>query len=291
MNKFAHGIKNGKGSFLRNSITDLPKKKVRYGVIPAAGAGRRLGYLSGLLPKTLFPVYDRPIIHYVVDQMQNVGIEDIYIVVNVFKEKVIGYFDLIKMDLRANIHFIEQKELGGTGEAILLAEEFIKDEPFMVIYGDDCTVTSSLDQMIVDFLTKNPLVMEGVVRENNKKILQQTCSVKLKNDGKMHEIIEKPENPPYMMRGCGVYLFSPDIFEYIRNTPVHPLRKEKEITYTINNAAKEGKAYGYVIDGHNININDHEQLLKASNLVRILKHSMLEDYDGEDITTQHDIIV
>jgi len=48
--------------------------------------------------------------------------------------------------------------------------------------------------------------------------------------------------------------------------------------------------YGYVIDGHNININDHEQLLKASQLVRMLRHSMLEDYDGED-SQPHELIV
>lgn len=257
-------------------------QKVKIGVIPAAGAGKRLGYLSGLLPKTLFPLYDRPIIHYVVDQMQSVGIEDIYIIVNVFKEKVMGYFDLIKMDLRSRIHFIEQTELNGTGEAILLAEKFVGNNPFMVMYGDDCTVTTSLDLMIKNFLDKNPVVMEGVIREHNKKILQQTCSVKLKPDGRMIEILEKPENPPYLMRGCGVYIFGNEIFERIRQTPVHPLRKEREITYTINQAAKEGKAYGFVIDGHNININDHEQLLKASHLVRMLRHNLLDSYDGDD---------
>ena len=45
-----------------------------------------------MLPKAMLPLYDRPIIHHVVDQMQRMGIEDIYIVVNVFKEKVIQYF-------------------------------------------------------------------------------------------------------------------------------------------------------------------------------------------------------
>lgn len=246
------------------------KEKIKVGVIPAAGAGRRLGYLSGLLPKTLFPVYDRPIIHFVVDQMQNIGIEDIYIIVNVFQDRVRGYLDLIKMDLKARIHFIEQKELGGTGGAILLTEEFIH-EPFMVIYGDDCTITHSLESMAESYFKTNPIVMEAVIKEKDKKILSQTCSVKLKPNGRMLEIIEKPENPPYMMRGCGVYIFSPDIYEHIRQTPVHPIRNEREITYTINNLAKLGKAYGYQIDGYNININDHDQLLKASNLVKMLK--------------------
>ncbi len=244
------------------------QSRIRIGVIPAAGSGKRLGYLSGLLPKTLFPVYDRPIIHYVVDQLQSMGVEDIYIIVNTYKEKIIEYFKLIQMDLRVNIYFIEQKTLNGTGEAILLAEKYIKKEPFVVMYGDDCTVSDSLTSMVDSFFKNNPVVMEGVVKEEDLSILRQTCSVKLGKNFKMIEIVEKPENPPYLMRGCGVYMFSSQIFTEIRNTPVHPIRKEREITYTINQLAKSGRAYGFVINGNNININNYDELLKASQLLR-----------------------
>ncbi len=244
------------------------QNKVRIGVIPAAGSGKRLGYLSGLLPKSLFPLYDRPIVHYVVDQMQRIGIEDIYIIVNVYKEKIIEYFKLIQMDLRANVYFIEQKVLNGNGEAILLAEKYTKKEPFMVIYGDDCTVSESLDDMIQDFLKSNAVVMEGVVKEEDLAILRQTCSVKLTKDGRMIEIIEKPENPPHLLRGCGVYLFRPEIFNHIRNTQIHPIRQEREITYTIDRLAKLHKAYGFLLKGNNININDYDQLLKASQMLK-----------------------
>jgi dTDP-glucose pyrophosphorylase len=256
------------------------KQKIKVGVIPAAGAGRRLGYLSGLLPKTLFPVYDRPIIHFVIDQMQSVGVEDIYIVVNIFQDRVRSYLDLIKMDLRARIHIIEQSQLGGTGDAINTVQKLI-NEPFMVIYGDDCTITSSLEDMVDNFYKKDPIVLEAVIKEKDKKILRQTCSVKLKPSGKILEIIEKPENPPYFIRGCGVYIFSPEIFNYIKATPVHPIRKEIEITYTINMLAKMGKAYGFPIKGYNININDYDQLLKASNLIKMLK-SEANNLDIED---------
>ena len=244
------------------------KKKIKIGVIPAAGAGKRLGYLSNLLPKALFPLYDRPIIHYVVNQMESLGIEDVYIIVNVYKEKIMEYFKFIEMDLRAKIHFIEQKELNGTAASIMLAEKYTKNEPFIVIYGDDCTVAKSLQPMVDLFFEKKATVVEGVVKEEDKKILQSTCSVKLKKDGQMIEILEKPEDPPYMLRGCGVYIFSSEIYEFINKTPVHPVRKEKEITYTINNIAKEGKAYGYIFDGQNVNVNDYNELLKGSLLLR-----------------------
>jgi dTDP-glucose pyrophosphorylase len=62
-------------------------------------------------------------------------------------------------------------------------------------------------------------------------------------------------------------------FAHIRQTPVHPIRKEREITYTINKLAKLNKAYGYLINGHNININDYDELLKASQLLKESKKS------------------
>lgn len=251
--------------------------KIKIGIVPAAGSGRRLGYLSGLLPKALFPLYDRPIIHFVVDQLQVMGVEDIYIIVNVFKEKIIEYFKLIQMDLRANIYFIEQKVLNGTGESILLGEKYTRDQPFVVMYGDDCTVSESLKFMPQFFLKTNATVMEVVVKETDVNVLRNTCSVKLGPKGQIKEIIEKPETPPYLMRGCGVYMFRPEIYDHIRKTPIHPLRKEREITYTIDSLSKLGKAYGYLINGHNININDHNELLKASLVVKDARLSLRKE--------------
>jgi UTP--glucose-1-phosphate uridylyltransferase len=113
------------------------QNKVTVGVIPAAGSGKRFGYLSGMLPKAMLPLYDKPIIHHVVDQMQSMGIVDIYIVVNVQKEKIIEYFRRFQMDLKANIYFIEQTVLNGTGESILCSEKYVGNRPFLVMYGDD----------------------------------------------------------------------------------------------------------------------------------------------------------
>ena len=249
-----------KGTTMQNRVT--------VGVIPAAGSGKRFGYLSGMLPKAMLPLYDRPIIHHVVDQMQRMGIEDIYIVVNVQKEKIIEHFRRFKMDLKTNIYFIEQPVLNGTGESILCAEKYVNKRPFLVMYGDDCTISDSLVKMSESFLKTDAIVMQGMIEEKNIDILRDTCSAKLAKNGKIIDIIEKPENPPYTMKGCGVFMFRPEIFSCIRKTPMEPARKEREIIYTINDLAKNDKAYGFLINGFNININDYDELLKASQLLR-----------------------
>lgn len=244
------------------------ENRIKIGVIPAAGSGKRLGYLSNLLPKTLFPVYDRPILHHVINLMESSGIEDIYIIVNVHKERIIEYVKNVKSNLKARIHFIIQKELNGVANAILLTEQYIKNQPFIVILGDEFIIIDSLSPMVNLFFNSNAIATEMVIKETDKNILRQTCSANLDKDGKILEILEKPENPPYNIRGCGVYLFDPEIFQFIKNTPIHPIRKEKDITSIINNVAKIKKAYGFYINVQQININNYDELLNANLLIK-----------------------
>src|SRR4030042_2121598 len=228
------------------------EKRIKIGVIPAAGAGARLGYLSNLLPKTLFPIYDRPILHHIINIMESLGIEDIYIIVNVHKEKIKEYYKNIKKDLKPRLHFLEQKKLDGLANAILLIEKYTKRQPFLVILGDECIIADSLEPMIDLFFGTKSIAVEAVIKEEDKNILRQTCSANVDKDGRIIEILEKPEDPPYMIRGCGIYLFRPEIFEFIRNTPTNPVRKEKDITSVINNVAKTQKAYSYFLNLYSV---------------------------------------
>jgi dTDP-glucose pyrophosphorylase len=244
------------------------KKQIKIGVIPAAGGGKRMGYLSSLLPKTLFPLYDRPILHHIITLMESLGIEDIYIIVNYRKEKIIEYYRSIKNNLKAKIHFIEQKKLDGLANAVLLTSKYTKKQPFMVILSDEFFIVDSLEPMINLFFNTGSIVTEAVIEEKDKSILEQTCSAKLDSEGKILEIIEKPEKPPYRIRGCGIYLFTPEIFDFILDTPPDPVRKEKDLTTVINNVARVKKAYGYFLNGYHININDYKELLKANLLFK-----------------------
>ncbi len=255
------------------------EKRIKIGVIPAAGAGARLGYLSNLLPKTLFPVYDRPILHHIINLMESLGIEDIYIIINFRKEKIIEYYGDVKHNLKARIHFIEQRKLDGLANAILLTERYVKKQPFMVILSDEFIIGDPLEPMIDLFFSTGSIATEAVIEEKDVNILKQTCSAKLDSSGRILEIIEKPDNPPYMTRGCGIYLFKSEIFNFILNTPPDTKRKEKDITSVINNVAGAKKAYGYFLNGYNININDYEELLKANLLHK--KH-----INNKRITTQ-----
>lgn len=242
-------------------------KKIKIGVVPAAGPGKRMGYLSSVLPKCLFPLYDKPIIHHVIENMKSIGIEKIYVIVNYQKDKIAEYFKRAESDVDVETILLTQDPLSGIAHAIMLTRKYI-DEPFVVLLGDDCTLTESLSNVAEVFFKNDAIVVEGIVRERNQDILKSTCCVRLNNDKRITQIMEKPTAPFSNLRGCGIYVFSNGIFKYIERTPVSQVRNEIEITNTIGLVAEEGKAYGESIDGVNININSYDDLLSASILVK-----------------------
>lgn len=248
--------------------------KIKIGVIPAAGPGKRMGYLSQILPKCLFPLYDRPIVHHVVENMEKVGIEQIYLIVNYQKDKVIEYFKAMEKEIGPNIEFVYQKKLLGIANAVALTETDI-DEPFMVILGDDCTFTKSFSNLFNIFSNRNAVVVEGVTKEKKREVLKSTCCVKLNKDKQITKIIEKPKTLVSNLRGCGVYIFDDEIFDYIKKTPVSPIRNEIEISGAIGLAAEDGKAYGGFIKGININVNNYDDLLLASSLMKKFEKGVL----------------
>lgn len=240
-------------------------KKIKIGLIPAAGKGSRISDLplTRILPKPMLPVLNKPILENVIYKMKEMGVEVIYLVVG-FKKGVIREYFQDGRDFGVEIRYIEQDEPKGIARAIALAETFIK-EPFVVVLGDDFTVNSSFEDLANFFLRKEALVVEAVVKESDMSALKRACSVLLDDEGRVLDIIEKPENPQWLMRGCGVYIFDPEIFRFIEKASVSSERKDitdiiKEIALTTQ------RVYGVEVDT-NININTLEDLNRATLLL------------------------
>ncbi len=133
-------------------------KHVRKAVIPAAGLGTRVLPATKAMPKEMLPIVDKPAIQYIVEEAAASGIEDILIITNRGKGLLEDHFDrapelearltgspekeavleqIVHISRLANIFYVRQKETKGLGHAILCAKEFVGDEPFAVLYGDD----------------------------------------------------------------------------------------------------------------------------------------------------------
>jgi len=236
--------------------------KMKIGVIPAAGPGTRMGYLSHLLPKCMFPLYDRPILHHVIQNMVKVGVENVVILVNYQSDKIEEYLSTVKTELSVEIRLVKQENLLGIGHAIMLARQYVS-EPFIAILGDDCTISPSLSNITDTLFREKAVAVEGVTIESNSEAIRAACCLELSRDGRIIRISEKPQSLFSDLRGCGVYAFDPEIFDCIESTGLSPTGRY-EISNVIENVARRGRAFGEFIEGVNINVNSSEDLLRAS---------------------------
>ena len=131
--------------------------QVRKAVIPAAGWGTRMLPASKAVPKELFLLVDRPMIHYIVEEAVASGITQIIIATSSGKEALAAYFspsselertlaakgeehrlaDLRNLTDKVEFTYVLQKEQLGLGHAALMAREVVGDEPFAVLLPDD----------------------------------------------------------------------------------------------------------------------------------------------------------
>ena len=146
------------------------------GVILAAGYGTRFLPGTKTVPKEMFPLINVPVIHLIVDEMIEAGIADILIVTSRRKKALEDYFDReIELEstfaaegadeklarikpIAANIFFLRQRQMAGTGDALLLCEPFVGDSPFVVAYPDDVLLSGpSLAGQLVELYPRTEL--------------------------------------------------------------------------------------------------------------------------------------
>ena len=124
-------------------------KKVKKAIIPAAGCGTRFMPITKSVPKEMLVLVDKPALHYIVEECANSGITDVRIVVREGKESIVNYFtpspsdtpELKNLLEKVNVSFAWQKTPRGTGDTIMLCRDFVKDEPFAVLFGDDVVIS------------------------------------------------------------------------------------------------------------------------------------------------------
>lgn len=134
--------------------------KIRKAVIPAAGLGTRMLPASKVMPKEMLPIVDKPAIQYIVEEAVRSGIEEILIITSRGKGIMEDHFDrapelearllaggkqkqfdeVVAIANLANIQYLRQKETKGLGHAVWCAKNFVGDEPFAVLYGDDVII-------------------------------------------------------------------------------------------------------------------------------------------------------
>ncbi|MFC7394694.1 UTP--glucose-1-phosphate uridylyltransferase GalU [Scopulibacillus cellulosilyticus] len=217
---------------------------IKKAVIPAAGLGTRFLPATKAQPKEMLPIVDKPTIQYIVEEAVKSGIEDIIIISGRGKRAIEDHFDkslMLEEVLRekgrieqlkevqeisdlANIFYIRQKEPKGLGHAIFCAKNFIGNEPFAVLLGDDVISSNEpvLKQMI-DIYTRYGRPMIGVQEVNRERVSDYgIVSIKRKLQERLSEtdyLVEKPDQDeaPSQLAIMGRYILTPDIFPILED--------------------------------------------------------------------------
>jgi dTDP-glucose pyrophosphorylase len=245
-------------------------RRVEQGLILAAGRGTRLHPLSGIFPKPLHPVCNKPIMQYQVEAMRAAGIEEIAIVLGPSGGAIRAFFGT-GARLGVRLHYIVDPAPSGIASSLACAEGWVRG-PFAVFLGD---IFLALDDIApaLEPLAGN-CAGTIVVRRDTPAAVRRNFAVLTDAAGRVTRVIEKPAEPPTDLKGCGVYVFDQAIFEAIRRTPRSALRGEYEITDAVQILVDMGRpVYAADVVRWDVNITFPEDLLDCN--LRVLREMRL----------------
>jgi len=233
-----------------------------------AGLGTRLLPATKSQPKEMLPVARKPIVQYVVEELVSNGIQQILFVTGRSKSAIENHFDhdpelfqaltaankqdlLRELDfeaLKANFFYTRQRLQRGLGDAILCAENFAGEEPFLVALGDSILGLNAVSRAVsrmADVYDSRRASCVIAVEEVPVEETSHYGIVQPEESGDVFRIVnlvEKPapEKAPSNLAIAGRYIFSPLLFDMIRR--VEPdQRGEIQLTDAIQFMCEEGR--------------------------------------------------
>ena len=264
--------------------------KVRKAVIPVAGYGTRFLPYTKAVPKAMLPILNKPAIQIISEEVVKSGITDILFVVGdrgevleahfaksnrldevLLAGKKFALYDAVKYpETMARISFVEQKALNGTAKAVEVAEHFVNNEPFAILFGDDVMYNDGapvIGQLVESFekTGKSVVGCKEVPLEDVPKYASVEYSEQNGNLYKVSGIIEKPpiEKVKSRISPLGRYVVTPKIFDIIKTlTPT--VNNEYQLTDALDNLAKTEGLNALIFDGKRYDMGSRLGYLKAN---------------------------
>jgi UTP--glucose-1-phosphate uridylyltransferase len=243
-------------------------------IIIAAGYGTRFLPVTKTIPKEMLPLIDTPSIEFIINEFIESGIKDILIITSRRKKSLDDYFDrevelecflkdkkdqenynkIIPKDI--NLFFLRQKQMKGTGHAILICKDFIGNDPFIIAYPDDIVFSSiPLTKQLIDVYNKthcNVLAAEEIKGDVSRYGVIDY--VKENNQYKIKKIVEKPKAglEPSKLISVGRYLFTPELLPILDKQYSKHTHGEFYHINSINALASDNKVFACKFQGDRI---------------------------------------
>lgn len=263
--------------------------RVKKAVFPVAGLGTRFLPATKASPKEMLPLIDKPLVQYVVEEAVASGIEQILFVTGRGKRAIEDHFDISfelesllrekgKDDTLQEIHkisemikifYVRQQQALGLGHAILCSRDFVGNEPFAVLLGDDIIDAEKpcLAQLMEVFrkYQGSVLALEKVPMENISAYGCVKAAEVSENTFKVTDMVEKPkrEEAPSDLAIIGRYILTPEIFPILEKQTTGK-GGEIQLTDAIHKLLSEQAVYGCRFNGTRYDCGDKLGFLKAT---------------------------
>lgn len=263
--------------------------KIKKAVIPAAGLGTRFLPATKAQPKEMLPIVDKPTIQYIVEEAVSAGIESLLIITGRNKRAIEDHFDKsVELELEleekgkcdllkivrdisnmVNVNYIRQKEVKGLGNAVLCARDFMGNQPFAVLLGDDVMVSEKpAIRQLMDVYEKYEKTVIGVLKVDPSQTDKYGIVSPKSSNGRLHiaaDLVEKPPvlDAPSNIAIMGRYIITPDIFPILEATPPGA-GGEIQLTDALRAQCQMGDLYALELIGKRYDVGDKLGFLKAT---------------------------
>ncbi|MEK4273939.1 UTP--glucose-1-phosphate uridylyltransferase GalU [Paenibacillus sp. FSL R7-0026] len=273
--------------------------RIKKAVIPAAGLGTRFLPATKAQPKEMLPIVDKPAIQYIVEEAVQSGIENILIVTGRNKKSIEDHFDksvelehslyakgkqslleeVQAISEMANIHFIRQKEPLGLGHAIGCARQFVGDDAFAVLLGDDIMVSDppALAQMVHLYeKTGNQII--GVRQVDAANVSKYGIIDSSGAEDRVHRVtnlVEKPSlaEAPSRTAVMGRYILKPSIFPILDQIE-RGAGGEYQLTDALKEVSQVEELLALELEGRRYDIGDQFGYIQAILEIGLLRKEL-----------------
>lgn len=263
--------------------------KIKKAVIPAAGLGTRFLPATKAQPKEMLPIVDKPTIQYIVEEAVGAGIESLLIITGRNKRAIEDHFDKsVELELElsgkgkddllkivqdisnmVNVNYIRQKEIRGLGDAVLCARDFIGNQPFAVLLGDDVMVSEKpAIRQLMEVYEQYEKPVIGVLQVDPSQVDKYGIISPGASDGALHRVADLVEKPPVgsapsNIAIMGRYVITPDVFAALEKTTPGS-GGEIQLTDALRTLCHQDTMYALELSGQRYDVGDKLGFLKAT---------------------------
>jgi glucose-1-phosphate thymidylyltransferase len=250
------------------------------GLILSGGKGTRLRPITHTSAKQLVPVANKPVLFYGIEAMAQAGIDDVGIIIAPETGDEIRRTAGDGSQFGIRLTYIPQSAPLGLAHAVLTAEEFLGDSPFVMYLGDNL-LQGGIEDLVRAFKANSPdaLILLTPVPD------PESYGVAELQDGVVVRLVEKPPEPKTNLALVGVYMFTPGIHDAAR--AIAPSgRGELEITDAIQHLVDSGRRVDpHIVKGWWKDTGQLGDMLAAN---RLVLDTIETSVDGELIDSQID---